>query len=324
VASLPPRLLAVSAVPGTRQAWALGERFASPDFIGYLVHVSGLNWATDVTFRPDIHLEGVSAVSGSSTWVWGYEQPGSSWTSERPYLALVSGGVVRQEQPALLKDVYVGVMASDGSSDTFLVGGARDARGRSRGLVAARWDGTSWHRIPAPEAAGAITSLSISGSSDVWLPTALGGGKIGLLHWNGTSWSLSYTPPRAVYRANTQPAWVTVSSSGSQVQAAYNSVSDTDPESSPGPRSEPFTAYFDGSAWQTFRGPSGFSDLTDITVAGHSAWAIGCMPSPSVISAASPAYVVAVSSSTAVGCGRSFAYVFNGRDWRSVNSRPAR
>ncbi len=349
LAPLPPQLLGVSAVPGTRQAWALGRRFTGHEVIGFLVHFSGLNWAKAVTFQPDIHLEGLSAVSGSSAWVWGFQQPGSSWTSERPYLALVSGGVVRQQQLTWLHDVYVyvGVMASDGSSDTFLVGGARKANGRSAGLVVALWDGTSWHKIPDPSAAGLLTSLSTSGPSDAWLPT-LPDGKVGLLHWNGTAWSMSYSAPAAVYRANTQPGGVVVASSAGHVEAVYNSVSNNDPENGPGPASRPFLAYFDGNAWQTFRGPSGFSDFTDITMSGQDTWAIaqpsgqtagtilysrvpgrwcvqhlpkphrrGCDPWPSAISAASPTYVVAVSNSTAVGC--QFAYVFNGRDWRSVS-----
>jgi hypothetical protein len=347
LAPLPAQLLAVSAVPGTRQAWALGRRFAGHEVIGFLVRFSGLNWASAVTFQPDIHLQGLSAVSGRSAWVWGYAQTGSSFTSLRPYVALVSGGVIRQEHAAFLSDVYLGVMASHGIADTFLVGGARNASGRQTGLVAARWDGTSWHKIPAPSAAGLVASFSTSGPSDAWLPT-LPRGKVGLLHWNGTAWSMSYTPPAAVYRANTQPAGVVVASSAGHVEAVYNSVSNND--NGPGRLSEPFLAYFDGSAWQTFRGPSGFSDFTDITMSGQDTWAIGqprgrtggtilysrvpgrwcvqqlpirhprgCDPWPSAISAASPTYVVAVSNSTGVGC--QFAYVFNGRNWRSVNPR---
>lgn len=176
-------------------------------------------------------------------------------------------------------------------------------------------------------------------------------GKVGLLHWNGTAWSTSYSAPAAVYRANTQPAGVVVASSGSHVQAVYNSVSNNDPEDGPGPASGPFSAYFDGSAWQTFRGPSGISDFTDITMSGQDTWAIGqqsghtggtilysrvpgrwcvqrlpkpngrgCDPWPLNISAASPSYVVAISNSSAAGC--QFAYVFNGRTWKSVSPRP--
>lgn len=67
---------AVSAVPGTRQAWALGGAYRDPDTgATSLLHFSGLNWRRTATFGPLVRLAGVSAVSGSAAWVWGEVYP---------------------------------------------------------------------------------------------------------------------------------------------------------------------------------------------------------------------------------------------------------
>ena len=148
--ALPFGLIDVSAVPATRQAWALAGRpagrFTAPERGNYLLHFSGLNWTKVITFRRDIELKGVSAVSATAAWVWGDQGRGEYWPSYRPYLALVSGGAVRPMRAALLSGVYVASIASDGTADTWLAGGARDLQGRFRG----RW----WRGGMAPRGIG--------------------------------------------------------------------------------------------------------------------------------------------------------------------------
>jgi hypothetical protein len=354
VAALPPRLLAVSAAPGTRQAWALGERYSpARGFADYLVHFSGLAWATADTFGPEAHrgsvsLAGVSAISGGAAWVWGSYQPGPDPLNTRPFLALVSGGAVHQVRAALLGDVYVWALASDGTADTWLVGGARSSTGRFLGVVAARWDGTSWHQVRAPQGVDGLTSLSTPGRTDAWVAQA----RSGLLRWNGAAWSMSYQAPASLTTAGAAPAGMVVAASSGQAWVVYNQLSTNDPESGPGPPARAHSAYFDGHAWHTVPVPSRFSELTAVTMAGPDAWAIGdadmprilhsrmgggwctepalplprnrgCSPRPSALSAASPRYVIVVSSSTSVGCHRSLAYVYDGRRWQSVNPAPA-
>jgi len=202
----------VSAAPGTRQAWALGQ-FVMPaqGLVFYLVHFSGLYWAKGVTFAPEFQLDGVSAVSGNVAWLWGYDQPGADFTSDMPFLARMSDGVVRQVHQAFLKNVYVWALASDGAAEAWLVGGARDRHGRFEGVVAARWDGTSWHQVPAPagvagSASDGLMSLSISGRSDAWVVSRPVPVKPRLLHWDGMTWSRSYTPPASLSRSGSVPS----------------------------------------------------------------------------------------------------------------------
>jgi hypothetical protein len=346
VTSLPQGLFSVSAAPATQQGWAAGERFAGSGqgFVGYLVHFTGLSWKMAVTFKPGIHLDGVSAASGRTAWVWGYDQAGPHVTSERPFLAQVTGNVVREAHPTMLSGIYVRVLASAGAADTWIVGGAKE-RSRSHGLVVARWDGTSWRSVPAPPGISQVTWLSTSGPSDTWI-AAPAGGKLWLLHWNGTAWSRSYTPPAGAFRGHSFPSLLTVASAPGHAWAAYTDVTDTDPTSG-----TPFSAYFNGSTWNPVPVPTAFSSLTDITITGTDAWATGdlathtprilhsrhggawcvqplslprskgCSPRPTAVSAASPTYVIAVSSLSSVGCRRSLAYVYDGHTWRSVSGQ---
>ncbi len=348
----PPQLMSVSAAPGTRQAWALGQ-FVMPaqGLVFYLVHFSGLYWAKAVTFAPEFQLDGVSAVSGNVAWLWGYDQPGADFTSDRPFLARMSDGVVRQVHQAFLKNVYVWALASDGSAEAWLVGGARDRHGRFEGVVAARWDGTSWHQVPAPagvagSASDGLTSLSISGRSDAWVVSRPVPVKPRLLHWDGMTWSRSYAPPASLSRSGSVPSGMSVASSPGHAWVVYGEGVDNSGSSAPvGPPPRPFSAYFDGSTWRRYVVPTGFSSLTGVAMAGGDAWALGklhndnpeilyshqgsgwcvqplprphhpgCNPASSSISAASPTYVIAVSL-----C---YAYVYDGHRWRSVSPRPA-
>ncbi len=348
VSALPPRLEAVSAAPGTRQAWAVGERFvaAGPN-VDYLLHFSGLTWSTAVTFRPGIALNGVSAASGSAAWVWGYDVPGKSIASERPFQALVSGGAVHQVRTASLSSVDVWAMASDGAADTWLTGGARDQRGRFIGAVAARWNGTSWQREPAPARLSQATSLSTSGPSDTWAAAKGTGARQWLVRWNGAAWSTAYTPPASLSRAESLPGGMSVATSPGHAWVVYNEEVLMDPESGRPIPPRPVSAYFDGGTWRVAAVPRAFASLTDVTMSGTDAWAIGDASSPRLlhshqgsgwcvqslprplhaacsprqivgVSSASPTYVIAVTASTPVGSRCSVAYVYDGHRWRPV------
>jgi len=205
--ALPFGLIDVSAVPATRQAWALAEhpagRFTPPKRGNYLLHFSGLNWTKVVTFRRDIEVKGVSAVSATAAWVWGDE--GRAGHSSRPFLALVSDGAARQMRTPLLSDVYVSSIASDGTADTWLAG-SRYRNRRFLGEVVARWDGTSWYRVAAPAGARAVWPQSTSGSSDAWAVVTRGFAvNPWLVHWDGASWSSAYRPPASLAREGRVP-----------------------------------------------------------------------------------------------------------------------
>ncbi len=351
---LPMSLLDASAVPGTRRAWVLAGRYGDPFESGnYLLRFSGANWTKAATFAPDIHLAGVSAISASAAWVWGDEGRGDNWPTFRPFLAEVSGGVVRQMRTALLSGVYVSSMATDGASGTWLAGGARDRHDRFRGEVVARWDGSAWHQVPVPAGAGAVWSLSTSGPSDTWAAVSKRSlAETWLVHWDGAAWSRAYTPPASLATDGRTPQGMSAASSAGHAWAAYTEGGTNSGSNARNPPPRTISVYFDGDRWRTVPVPAaGQQGLAEITMAGGSAWAIvtglihspgifysylgsgWCLQSlphgphpacaPTAISAASPTYVVAVSGPDSGNCRRSYAFVFDGHRWRSAEPRPA-
>jgi hypothetical protein len=349
---LPFSLIDVSAVPGARQAWVLAGRYSDSFAAGnYLLHFSGRNWAKVATFRRGVHLKGVSAVSGSAAWVWGDEGRGDYWPSFRPYLALVSGGVVRPVRAAWLSGVYVTAMAG-GGADTWLGGAARDRHGRFLGPVIARWHGTSWYQVPVPTDARAVWSLSTAGPSDIWAVASKARFLVGqwLAHWDGAAWSMAYRPPRSLARDGRVPQAMSVASSPGHAWVTFTEAGTDSGSNATNPPPKTISVYFDGSTWRLVPVPAiADSGLAEITMSGADAWAItayqtinGILHShlgsdwcvqrlphvrhsanfPISISAASPAYVVAVTSQLAGARRRSFAYVYDGHRWQSANSHP--
>jgi len=266
--------------------------------------------------------------------VWGDED----WPTLRPFLALVSGGVVRRVRAGLLSRVYVSAMASDGAADTWLAGVARDQKGHFREVVA-RWDGTSWHQIPAPAGARTVWSLSTSGPSDAWAVVSPGFlVDQYLVHWDGLAWSTAYTPPASLARDGRVPQDMSAASSPGHAWVAFTEAGTNSGSNEHNPLPITISAYFDGSTWRTVPVLAA-EGVAEVTMSGADAWAISafkdiggilyshlgsawrilrlprerhpaCMPTS--VSAASPTYVIAVTSQSSGPCRRSFAYVYDG------------
>lgn len=239
--------------------------------------------------------------------------------------------------PSRWRYVWPLVVASHGTADTWLSGWARD-RLRSQGAVLARWDGTAWHQVPEPTATIVPGLLSTVGSANTWAASGW------VWHWDGTAWSRSYGPPAGQYRPNADLGMGSVASSGRRAWVVYNSVSNVDPESGPGPPTRSYSAYFDGRTWRPVPVPKPFASLTEVTMSAADGWALAGAPggsseilrshdgggwcaqpllpwhgratchgrvaSPTSISAAAPDYVVVTGGSWHSGCF--FAYVYDG------------
>ena len=348
---LPVNLVDVSAVQGTRQAWVVAGRPDDPFGEGnHLLRVSGRTWTTTATFGRDVHLSGVSAVSGNAAWVWGNEGHDDQWNTFRPFLALVSGGVITRPLAGLPGGVGVSILASDGAADTWLSGGIRGRHGQTSAVVA-RWDGTSWHEIPAPPGEGATFSLSLSGPSDVWAAVSSGFDvNPWLAHWNGTAWSKAYTPPASLAVGDRIPQDMTAASSPGRAWVTYTEAGTNSGSNEHNPIPQTISAYFDGSTWRRVPVRATSEGLAGVTMSGGDAWAISAshningvlyshlgnawcvqhLPhgrhlacAPTSISAASPTYVIAVTGQSSGRCRLSYAFVYDGHHWRAVNPRPA-
>jgi hypothetical protein len=329
-------------VKGTRQAWAVGDLLATPGGLhrGYLLRLRGLDWVKVASFRPWVHLDGVSAMSASSAWVWG-----------TGYLALVSGGVVRRLQAPWLKGLYIMAVVSDGAADTWLVGNLKSWP------LAEHWDGRSWHRIALPAGAsfalGSPMSLSTDGSASAWmvLDPNKGPAQQRVLHWNGISWAWSYAPPTRLYEESkygSGPDQLSVAASAGRAWVVYteerapNNVIPDGGSANEYP-SAMLSAYFDGRRWTPVHVPGTVRILRDVAMSGPNAWAIAyyspmllcsylggswrvlrlplrdssCRGGPN-IAAISPPYVVETDIGRSAGCARAYGFVYDGRRWRPV------
>ncbi len=83
----------------------------------------------------------------------------------------------------------ISVSATD---NVWAVGYWRNIGGAYQALIA-RWDGSSWQRIPNPgESTGGGDAVCVAASSpsDVWVSGNFNGGVDHLIHWNGSSWDV--------------------------------------------------------------------------------------------------------------------------------------
>jgi hypothetical protein len=342
--ALPPGLLAISAVPGTQQAWAVGDRFPAigGPYHSYLLRFTGLDWVKVATFRPWVELAGVSAMSQSSAWVWG-----------TGYLALVSGAAVRRLRSPWLKGLYIAAVASDGTADTWLVGG------NATGLLAEHWDGRSWHRTALPAGASfipfgaTVTPLSTDGPMSAWLALDPNHGvaQQRVLHWNGVSWTWSYAPPARLYEESQNgsgPDQLSVAASAGRAWVVY--TEERAPSGNPiagSPNEYPtamLSVYFDGRRWTAVHVRGRVRILRNVAMSGANAWAIAYFspvllcshlggpwqvmrlpprddPSCRVwlnIAAMSPPYVIEAGIRQSTGCARSYGFVYESGHWRPV------
>jgi hypothetical protein len=349
---MPVSLVDASAVAGTRQAWVVAGRYGDPFGAGnYVLHFSGRNWTRVATLGQDIHLAGVAAVSARVAWVWGEEGHDTQWNTFRPYLALVSDGIVHPVRTGLVRGAAVTAMGGDGSG-MWLAGSAHGRHGPHRQVVVARWDGTSWKQVPAPPGARAVGSLSASGGSDVWAAVTAGFAvDPWLVHWDGTAWSTAYRPPASLATDGRVPLDMVAASSRGRVWVAYSEAGTNSGSNAHNPPARIYSLYFDGGAWRPVPVPPIVEEgLAGVTMSGGDAWAIAALQNisgilhsrqgggwrvqalpggrrracvPTSISAASPTYVIAVTGRSSGWCDHSYAYVYDGHRWLSANPQPA-
>jgi hypothetical protein len=131
------------------------------------------------------------------------------------------------------------------------------------------FDGTSWKQTGPTN-----TNLSIfgriwgSGSDDAWTTGAeLQSTNSALFHWDGTTWSVGFTPPPSlgianVWEASPADVWI-VGAVTETDDAGINSVTGT-------------TLHFDGTSWSTVASGTTKSQLN--AIGGHgtgNVWAVG-------------------------------------------------
>ncbi|HEY1920826.1 MAG TPA: hypothetical protein VGH27_35095 [Streptosporangiaceae bacterium] len=335
-------LTAVSAAPGTSQAWAVGNGVG---FMvcsgGYVLGYDGQSWSpVQSGLATDVALNGVAAVSATQVWiVGGVYAKGYCDTRSRPFLADSSGGTFKAYNLTSLHlgDAVLDGISADSSTNAWAVGYSLTKSSASP--VALQWSGTSWVQVPIPsqlDSGQELASVSASSASNVWIIGVNPATDVtDLLHWDGTTWA-SYPNPIAgqslgdVATSSSNQAWV----------ISFGDAS----------------AHWNGTAWTKVAVPKNIT-LHGVTMSGTSAWAVGrgpvgqsgravpkalystgggwqeqTVPDPSAskssanqsslyaVSAASGSFVAAVGQN-GVECGtgqNSFGDLYNGSVWQST------
>jgi hypothetical protein len=176
---------------------------------------------------------------------------------------------------------FSGVSAGSGSS-SWAVGSIEG--NRTLFTLTARWNGTSWTRVPSPspggsDAASQLTGVSAVSGSDAW---AVGDyGTFGLatmaLHWNGQRWTQVTTPnPGYPSASNTLTAVSAVSAADAWAVGSYGNADFSE---------QTMVLNWDGTAWKLIPSPSPGgtggtghgTELLGVSAASvSSAWAVGC------------------------------------------------
>jgi hypothetical protein len=332
---------AVSAVPGTSHAYAVGNHAGfMACYGGYVLNYNGGSWKRVRSgLSADVALNGVAAVSAKKIWIVGGTYPQKSCLApSRPFLASSSGGRFKAYS---LKRLNLGDAALDGISapsaaDVWIIGHAVSKSTRSP--IVLHFNGASWKHVSIPSKLAknqVFSSVGASGPKNVWIVATNGStGASELLHWNGT-WT-SYPAAENVYlqsvaTSSADRAWV--------VGGAYS-------------------ARWNGKTWTKVIVPKSISLLFGVSMSGTSAWAVGeefvgnesrtvptalqstgrrwrleAVPDPSesksqvnqsaltAVSAASGRFVAAVGQN-GIQCGTgndSFADVYTGGRWKTAD-----
>ena len=163
-----PALTAVTAVPGTGDAWAAGATY-STTLTPIFEHERGGKWTAVTAPRsgPDSSLSGIAATGPDDVWAVGRRE-GTAPSSVRTLAEHWDGShwaIV--PTPDLGVDAAFAAVAASGRG-IWAVGIA------SNHPLVERWNGAAWRveRTPAPEDAQLTAVTVVPGSSDVW---AVGG-----------------------------------------------------------------------------------------------------------------------------------------------------
>ena len=198
----------VSTVSG-RDAWAAGfaGKPAAGQFSTLLLRWNGSAWSSVDSPDPgktDSFLQGVSATANGGAWAVGSYQRGTTLRT----LVLEWDGTawaqVKSASPAPVGryNLLNGVSAI-GQGRAWAVGNYPNSTTGPGQTLVLQWNGTSWPRVPSPDAgagANVLTGVSATSATDAWAvgdsqPNVSSGPlRTLILHCDGTAWSQVSSP----------------------------------------------------------------------------------------------------------------------------------
>jgi hypothetical protein len=158
---------------------------------GGILSWNGKAWTTQQVSGA-LELWGITAVSATDAWAVGY-------SNNETAFALHWDGTSWQDESPPNQEANLLAVAASGPDDVWTLGFA------STGVVADRWNGSSWTEYQVPNLTGMGNSsalgLAVDKSGEPWLADYSDrADRTAYTHWNGSAWQLSYgaAQPRVI------------------------------------------------------------------------------------------------------------------------------
>jgi hypothetical protein len=258
---------AVSVVPGTSQAWAVGSHGNGIIGGSWVLRLRAGKWSVVAAAKTAAGVfSGVAAASDRDIWLTGFVQGRTS--AATPLLEHSTGGSFASVRLPVSGDgELVGISASS-KNNAWAVGflGNPEVANPRLTPLALHWNGRSWKKVPVlgGRVGYSVSAVSTSGAANAWAIAGNAAGTTALLHFNGRRWSVSsYKAPSGVILSS-----IATSSAGDAwvVGATSNDVG-----------MFTYSAHWNGRRWYGVSTPQShdFSQLYGVAVAGKGALAVG-------------------------------------------------
>ncbi len=272
-------LTAITAIPRSGGAWAVGEKCPrQPEGCtpgnDVILRENRSRWSAVPAPSPggQASLVSVSADSTSDAWAVGADDGGEF----NLYLHWTGRAWHRVGGPTPDGSVLTGVSATSRRS-AWAVGHYTSPDGTTVTL-ALHWNGRSWRKVPTPDPStgdNELLGVRAVTASNVW---AVGywldpqsRNQTLILHWNGRTWRRAVAPPVATFGTRLS-AIAAASASDAWAVGQYYSGADTD---------QPLILRWNGRSWSRARLPGAGSRtemLYGVAASKSSAWAVGLGP----------------------------------------------
>jgi hypothetical protein len=257
------QLVAVSQVPHSADAFALGRQSTSSSYSSYVVHRHAGRWhKVKGTIPSAIQVNGIAAGSVHSVWVVGNASNDAGTT---PVIEHSSGGKFHRVKLPKLGFASLSSVSATSKNNAYAAGTVDGAQSAQSLLL--HWNGHKWSRESLSSHDTSIQSISASSTTNVWM-LASGSSGADLIRFNGKhATSKPHPTPSAsslvsIATTSAHRAWAV----GYRQVMAHGTYT-----------AKPFAVHWNGHKWSTSKAPGGGvnSYLDSVGGSGAAAWAVG-------------------------------------------------
>lgn len=267
--------------------WAVGESYGAlpGQTTPIAMHFDGTQWSMVPTPIPapsaggaNCGLDAVKIISTNDVWAggWQYKQDAAGYVGPHLFVIHWDGSQwteVPTPMPATLgtqggSGEFVHGIDAAGPNDVWFAGEWMEALQSKRPALAMHWDGSSFTLTDVPlmhSQGDRLSAIHVIATNDIWAvggsKTSASGPKAYIVHWDGSSWSLSDEPTPGML------------SKLKDVKAIASNDIWACGEAFVGGNYVPWFIHYDGSSWTQVQSPGGSAGL--YAVASNDVYSVG-------------------------------------------------